>query len=159
MARLWARTTTYDSVEVGDELPILVKWETSETIERFAGLVGVGDKAGTTHGDPPGKDHGMDSPGADGVDLGEARQAPSQALVSYVTELLEKGFPLSRITASGSSLSLQLMAPVNAEDTISLSGEVVAKRQQGGFNLVECSVRIDNQDNQVVAQATALVSL
>ena len=159
MARLWARTTTYESVQVGDELPILVKWETPETIERFAALVGVEDRAGATHGNPSADAEGVDSPRADGVEADEARQAPSQALVSYVTELLEKGFPLSRIMAEGSSLSLRLMAPVKAEDTISLSGVVAAKRQQEGFNLVECSVHIENQDNQVVAQATAVVSL
>ena len=39
MARLWARTTTFDSVNVGDELPILVKWETADTIARFAALL------------------------------------------------------------------------------------------------------------------------
>ncbi len=32
MARLWAMTTTFGSVNVGDQLPILVKWETQETI-------------------------------------------------------------------------------------------------------------------------------
>ena len=159
MARLWARTTSFESVEVGDELPILVKWETSETIERFAALVGVGEKAVAANGDRPAEDHGMDSHRTDGAEIEEAWQAPSQALVSYVTELLEKGFPLSRIIAEGSSLSLRLMATVKAEDTISLSGEVVAKRRQEGLNLVECSVRIENQDNLLVAEATAVISL
>ena len=56
--------------------------------------------------------------------------APAQALLSYVTELLEKGFPLPSITAQGSSLTLQVFAPVQAEDTISLAGRVVAKGQQ-----------------------------
>ena len=51
------------------------------------------------------------------------------------------------------------MATVKAEDTISLSGEVVAKRRQEGLNLVECSVRIENQDNLLVAEATAVISL
>jgi hypothetical protein len=38
MARLWARTVSFESVRVGDQLPILVKWETRETIERFLAL-------------------------------------------------------------------------------------------------------------------------
>ena len=59
MARLWARTTSFESVEVGDELPILVKWETSETIDRFTALVGVGEKAVAADGDQPAEDHGM----------------------------------------------------------------------------------------------------
>ena len=35
MPRLWAKTVTYDSVSVGDQLPILAKWETEETIAGF----------------------------------------------------------------------------------------------------------------------------
>ena len=159
MTRLWARTTTYDSVERGDELPILVKWETSGTIAGFASMVREGEMACEVSDNSPAGDCHNDSPGTGGVNPQMAGQAPSQALFSYVTELLEKGFPLSRITASGSSLNLRLLSPVMAEDTISLSGEVVAKRQVEGLNLVECSIRIENQENQIVAEATAVVSL
>ena len=115
MARLWARTTTFASVNVGDELPILVKWETAETIARFAALLGPESER---------PDESADSEPA------AAPPAPAPALLSYVTELLEKGFPLPSITAQGSSLTLQVFAPVQAEDTISLAGRVVAKGQQ-----------------------------
>ena len=96
MARLWARTTTFDLVNVGDELPILVKWETAETIARFAALL---------RPEPEGPDQAPDSV------LEAPPTAASQALLSYVTELLEKGFPLPSITAQGSSLTLQVFAP------------------------------------------------
>ena len=36
MATLWVKTTTYESVEVGDDLPILVKHESQETIDSYA---------------------------------------------------------------------------------------------------------------------------
>ena len=93
MARLWARTTSFESVNVGDELPILVKWETEETIATFASLA-----SGEAAERVPAKDEEGDTAG---------RAVASQALVSYVTELLEKGFPLPSIAARGSSLSLQ----------------------------------------------------
>ena len=144
MARLWARTTTFASVNVGDELPILVKWETAETIARFAALLAP---------ESEGPDQAPDSEPA------AAPTAASQALLSYVTELLEKGFPLPSITAQGSSLTLQVFAPVQAEDTISLAGRVVAKRQRDGLNLVECLISIENQDNRLVGEATATISL
>ena len=144
MARLWARTTTFDTVEVGDELPILVKWETSETIDTFASLVSVRpeqdeeEAAGEQECDP---------------------SLASQALVSYTTELLEKGFPLPSITARGSALSLRALGQVNPEDTISLSGSVVDKQREGESGWVDCLVRIENQENVVVAEATARIVL
>ena len=145
MARLWARTTSFESVSVGDELPILVKWETEDTIARFASLVSpeVGEDNGTLEEDG-------DSSGAG---------AASQALVAYVTELLEKGFPLSSIVARGSSLSLRVFEPVKPEDTISLVGRVADKGSRDGINFVECLVRIENQDNVPVAEARAVIVL
>ena len=137
MARLWARTTTFDTVNPGDELPILVKWETSDTIRQFRSLV---------------CEDGKDEPTqADTGDSGELAMA-SQALVAYVIELLEKGFPVAAIVAEGSALSLKTFGPVNAEDTISLSGTVTGKRSEGQVNTVECLVTIENQDNVVVAE-------
>ena len=77
LARLWARNTTFESGSVGDELPILVKWETEETIKKFRELATpeqTGESPGTPDSDHP--------------------PAACQALISYATELLEKGFPL-----------------------------------------------------------------
>lgn len=144
MARLWARTTTYDSVNAGDELPILVKWETDDTIRQFRSLVS--------------EDYEESPVGSDFAESG-ALPLASQALVAYVIELLEKGFPIAAITAEGSSLSLRTFNPVKAEDTISLSGEVTGKHSEGEVNSVECLVAIENQDNEVVAEAAARIAL
>ncbi len=114
MARLWAMTTTYESVNVGDQLPILLKWGTAAT---------------------------------------------PQALTDYVVELLAKGFPPPGVQGEGGRLELQTLAPALAEDTISLSGEVVEKREAAGRQLVECRVVVENQDGQRVAEATAVVAL
>ncbi len=144
MARLWARTTTFDSVNAGDELPILVKWETDDTIGQFRSLV---------------LEYGEEEPmQPDTAESGALAMAP-QALIAYVIELLEKGFPVATIMAKGSSLSLKTFNPVNAEDTISLSGAVTGKQVEGEVNSVECVVTIENQDNVVVAEATARIAL
>ena len=145
MARLWARTTTFESVNIGDELPLLVKWETAETIEQFGALAGS-----VRNGEEEAPDEAGPSASA---------QAATQALVSYVTELLEKGFPLPAIAARGSSLTLRLIEGVKSEDTICLSGRVVGKDQPSGLNTVECLIRIENQDNRPVAEATAFIAL
>ena len=147
MARLWAKTTTFESVSIGDELPIVVKWETSDTIEAFLKFLSPHDAGGAGGGEEAGEDPLRST------------EAASQALVSYATELLEKGFPLPNIVASGSSLNLKLVVPVKPEDSISMSGRVVDKVQADGLNLVKCLVVIENQDNQLVAEATATISL
>ena len=144
MARLWARTTTYDSVAVGDELPILVKWETEDTIGGLASLV---------------KEQSVDNEGEEATGADTGLVVASQALVSYTTELLEKGFPLPSIMANGSVLSLRVTGAVKPEDTISLSGRVVGKQQEGAINSVNCLILIENQDNVPVAEVKARIAL
>lgn len=142
LARLWAKNTTFDYVSIGDELPILVKWETAETIDKFRQFV-FAEK---------------DETGAEPTGCANAAAA-SQALLSYATELLEKGFPLQSITAYGSRLSLTVLTQVMPEDTISLSGHVVGKRVEGSHNAVECMIRVENQDNELVAEVNATIAL
>ena len=43
-------------------------------------------------------------------------------------------------------------------DVISFSGSVVDKREEGGLRLVECRVRVENEQEQVVARVIATVS-
>ncbi|MFQ6029226.1 MAG: hypothetical protein ACE5Q6_17245 [Dehalococcoidia bacterium] len=45
------------------------------------------------------------------------------------------------------------------EDTISLTGRVVDKREEADQRLVECEVFIDNQEGQTIARAVAVISL
>ncbi len=133
MATLWAKTVTFESVNLGDRLPIVIKWETQESIERFNAQVGVG-----------------------AADAGSLAPA---AVLSYVKELLEKAFPPESISAPGSTLEMELPAPVMADDTISLSGTVVAKRGEGATGLVECQIIIENDRQQAVGQAVAVIAL
>ncbi|MFQ6029227.1 MAG: hypothetical protein ACE5Q6_17250 [Dehalococcoidia bacterium] len=90
MARLWAKTATFESISVGDTLPILVKWETRDTISGFAALLAAGDSADNI------KASTGDETEAEAL---SGRSAPAQALLAYVTELLEKAFPVTRIMA------------------------------------------------------------
>ena len=173
MARLWAMTTTYESVNVGDTLPILVKWETAFTIGRFAAAVAAEqakrEKIESGLASPEsGEASPPDAAGYAGEEAEEAEEAedaeadtlvPELALISYVTELLDKGFPPPGIQAEGSRLDFQSLAAVRLEDTISVAGQVVDKREADGVRLVECRVALENQDGQRVAEATAVVAL
>ena len=138
MARLWAMTVNFDTVAVGDTLPVLIKWETEESISRYA----------TLHGQVNGED---DGPAPDAL--------PAQTVDGYITELLSKGFPPERLDTEGSSVAVEHLQPVRANDTISLSGRVVDKQTADGLRLVECAVAVENDRGEPVARARAIVSL
>ena len=138
MARLWAMTVDFDTVAVGDTLPVLIKWETEESISRYAALHGQGSKEGE----------------------GPAPEAlPKHTVDGYITELLSKGFPPERLEAEGSSIAVEHLQPVRANDTISLSGRVAKKRTLEGLRIVECDVSVENDRGEPVARARAVVSL
>ena len=135
MARLWAMTVDYDAVAVGDTLPVLIKWETEESIQRYAAIHEEAD------------------------DGALAESLPARTVDGYVTELLSKGFPPERLEAEGSVINVEHLLPVRANDTISLSGRVVDKYTADGLRMVECAVAVENDRREPVARARAVVSL
>ena len=136
MARLWAMTVDFENVAVGDTLPVLIKWETEDTILRYNSLhVEVGD------------------------DDEFPETLPQKTVESYIIELIGKGFPPERLDAGGSKVDVEHLLPVVAGDTISLSGSVVDKRVSDGLQLVECAVAVENDRGEPVARATAVISL
>jgi acyl dehydratase len=149
MPRLWAKTVDYHTVSVGDYLPILVKWETSESIRRLAAQFGAAsDREGNeadVYGDELAAEH---------------LALPGPAIAAYVTEALEKAFPRDRVAADGSSVEVDFLQPIRADETISISGEVVDKREEAGLRLVECRIVIEKEENrEVAATVRAIVSL
>lgn len=140
MPRLWSQTVTFDSVSVGDELPILVKLGTEDAICSAGIRLNPGAEAETStpidDADPPAPD-----------------------LFALLLELLGKGFPMENIQAEGSSLNIESLQPIAAADTISLTGRVVDKREQGELKVVTCRMVVENQDGQTLAEASAEVSL
>lgn len=136
MARLWAKTIDFASVAPGDQLPILVKWETEETINQFGKQFGA-----------------LANPSVPSFDVS------GPALVAYLAELLEKGFPITNIQAEGSSLELELLRPVAAGDTLVLSGRVVSKQEVQGQRVVGCELIVENQAGETVCVAAATVCM
>lgn len=142
MPTLWARTVSFESINPGDQLPIVIKWETAESIQRYNARAA------------PDSPEELPEDSAEDSDAGPA--LASSVLVAYVKELLAKAFPLESISAPNSRLELEQTAPVRAEDTISLSGKVVSK---GGYGLVECEIVIENHRQEVIGRAAAVVNL
>lgn len=148
MARLWAMTATYPTVQVGDHFPVVVKWETAESIHRYlsrnptaaaATADTAADPASATATDPP--------------------QVPPAMLAAYIRELIEKGLPLPPEPPDAFQLDLQTHAPVWAMDTVSLSGRVTGKRETAGRQWIDCQVTIENQDGLLIAAAAVSAAL
>ena len=150
MATLWARTVSFESINPGDQLPIVIKWETVESIRRSR--TRAAPDLQNDSGEDTGEDFGEDTGGD--PDAGPA--LPWSVLAAYVKELLAKAFPPESIDAPGSRLDLKLALPVRAEDTISLSGKVVSKGVDG---LVECEIVIENHRQEAIGRAAAVVKL
>lgn len=146
MPTLWAKTVSFESINPGDQLPIVIKWETVESIQRFNARAASDIQ----------EDSQQDSQEDSDVDSETEPALHSSVLVAYVKELLAKAFPPESITAPASRLDLELIALVRAEDTISLSGKVVSKRENG---LVECEIVIENHRQETIGRAAAVVTL
>ena len=150
MATLWARTITYDSVQEGDELPILVKHESQETIDLYARYAPAG----------PRKDwhnlHTDEEYAKKGIFGGTVNMGV--ATVAYVAELLEKAFPLKYVLGAGSKLEMRATQPVRAGDTITFTGTVTGKVEKDGQKYVECEVTGTSQSDTLVARARATIA-
>ena len=134
MARLWAMTATYESVRAGDELPVVVKWETAESLARFRGQTGLAAAE-------------------------EDVTVPVEMLAGYVRETLEKGLPIPPEPADALRLDWQSLSAIPAGEVISISGRVTDKGEKDGRRWVECRVVVENQEGQKAATATAVVTL
>ena len=138
-------TVSFQSINLGDQLPIVIKWETVESIKRFNA------RAQADNHEDLGRDLDEDSDAEPTLD--------ESVLLAYVKELLAKAFPSESITSPASRLDLELTAPVKPEDTISLSGKVVSKREDGVGGLVECEIVIENHRQETIGMAAAVVVL
>ena len=151
MPKLWAKTLSYDAVQVGDDLPILVKHESQETIDQYARL------ASTAPRDNWNNLHTDEEYAKGGIFGGTVNMGV--ATVAYVAELLEKGFPLQGLMGEGSQLEMRATAPIRVGDTVTFTGQVTGKGEEAGKGWVECEVTGANQDDVVVARARARVPL
>ncbi len=140
---LWAQTVSFELVEPGDVLPVVIRWETEESIARVNSRWQA--ERELENGEPAG-------------------ELCEEAVGEYVVELLGKGFPAERVAAPESSLEVEMAGSVRAGDIISLSGRVVSKREVDGFGLVECAVVVAAQEGdvgeeRVIGTARAWVAL
>ena len=126
MPNLWARTANYDNISVGDDLPIVVKFEFRPPVQ-----------SGETVNEDP-------------VD--------TTKLSAYVNELLLKAFPPDNVADGNTTIETEILTDFLPGDTVSLSGQVVAKSDTDGKRTVECQVVVESEAGETVAKAKAVIS-
>ncbi|MBC8281302.1 MAG: hypothetical protein H8E48_10985 [Chloroflexi bacterium] len=132
MPTLWAQTSTFQNISVGDDLPILVKFEFRMPIPDGAGALAI-------------------SPKEEPVD--------AEKLTGYVKELLLKGFPSESVNGEDTVIEISDLTIFLPGDTVSLSGQVVGKLEEGGLKTVECQITVESEKGDALAIGHAVVSL
>ncbi len=130
MATLWAQTAEYDSISVGDDLPIVVKFEFRA---------------------PANAKEGFDAP--------EEEPVGTEKLTAYVKELLLKAFPPDSVNNEDTAIEVEILVDFLPGDTVSVCGSVIGKSDSGGKRAVECQVTVESHEGETVAKALAVVSL
>jgi len=146
-----AATVTFDSIQAGDELPSLQKTETQETINTYAEVshrLETRERArANLH-----TDEGF-------AEAGIFAGTVSQGVVTcaYLTELLQLAFPMRSVL--NGTFSMRALEPFRPGDTVTFTGKVLDKREEGGKRLVDVELTGTNQLGQAVASAKATVPL
>ena len=148
---LSADRVTWDSIQVGDELPQVVKQETQETINEYWRLAQDRRKNW--------KSLHMDEQYARERTIFGATVNMGVATVGYCAEMLQRAFPLKSIFAPGARLEMKATNPIHAGDTVTLSGRVAAKREESGQRLVDVEFTGVNQLGVTVAAGRATLVL
>lgn len=144
------RGIAFDSINLGDELPPFTIAENQETINS-ARLVLDDEEPPprNIHTDPEFAKSGMF---AGTVNAGVTTMA-------YIAQMLEQWFPASAFYNNG-RLLYKAIEPFRPGDTVTFTGSVTAKREEGGRKIVECEIKGTNQQGRLmgVAEATLVLS-
>lgn len=142
---------TFESATVGDDLPVLQKTETQETIDTYTRLI-VQRRPRTFQSNNLHTDQQF-------ADQGIFRGTVNYGVVTaaFMMELLQKAFPFQSV--QGCSLNMRALEPVRAGDTVTLSGRVLDKRVENGVRVVDVEISGVNQLGQSVAAAKATLPL
>ncbi|MBI4338426.1 MAG: MaoC family dehydratase [Chloroflexi bacterium] len=151
MSTITASKATFDSLQVGDELPKLQKTETQESINSYGPL--------NRRGEPPatvGRNlHTDEEYARQGIFAGTVNQGV--VTCAYMVETLQLAF--STRSVLNSTFTMRALEPFRPGDVVTFGGAVLAKREEGGKRLVDVEVRGVNQMGQTIATAMVTVPL
>ena len=131
MPTLWAQTSNFQNISVGADLPIMEKFEFRMPIPDGAGALAI-------------------SPREEPVD--------TEKLTGYVKELLLKGFPAGSVNSDNTTIEVEISTAFLPGDTVSLSGQVVGKSEEGVAPTVACEITVESEKGAMLAAGRAQVS-
>ena len=147
---LLASTVSFESTQVGDQLPTVQRPITKAIIDQFNGMDMPGHEPG-----PTSLLHVDEEFAKAGIFVGTVHNGV--AGVAYMVQLLQQAFPTRSILDS--TFSERAIEPKRPGDTITYSGKVLDKREEDGKRLVDVEVSGINQLGQPVAAAKATIPL
>jgi acyl dehydratase len=134
----------YDDIQVGDEIPELVKKPTTRQLVKYAGASGDYYEIHYDH------DFAVKSGLKDGVIVHGLLSA------GWLAQLLTDWLP-SPLAMKKFGVSYRAMA--RPGDTITCKGVITSKYEKDGLNLVDCDIHAENQRGEKCAIGTATVAL
>ena len=144
---------TWDSVQVGQELPILVRTETQEEINNYLKL----NERGRNRQFESKNLHVDEEFAKTGIFAGTVNYGVTTC--GFMLECLQQVFPTQALYTAGSSFTMRAIEPIRSMDVIVYSGRVTGKRTEGGKRLVDVDLIGTNQLKQGVATAKATVAM
>ncbi|MBI3327733.1 MAG: dehydratase [Nitrospinae bacterium] len=138
------KTLYYDDVNLGDDIPTLVKKPTTQQLVKYAGASGDYYQIHYDH-------HFAVNAGLkDGVIVHGLLTA------GWMAQMLTDWLP-SPMALKKFGVSYRAMA--RPGDTIACKGKIVNKYEKGGEHLLECEIAAENQRGEQCAVGTATVAL
>ncbi|MBI4203334.1 MAG: MaoC family dehydratase [Chloroflexi bacterium] len=152
MSTVTAAHITWESIQVGDELPKLQKTETQETINNYGALNRRDPTPRPTRG---ANLHTDEEYAKQGIFAGTVNMGV--VTCAYMMETLQLAFPTSNLL--NGAFSMRALEPFRPGDLVTFGGRVLDKRVEGGKRLVDVELSGVNQLGQTVATAKATVPL
>ena len=154
MTTLTASEVSFDSIQVGDELPKLQKTESQETINGYGALNRRGPAPASTCKNL----HTDEEYARQGIFVGTVNQGV--VTCAYMVEALQLAFPTKSVLSG--SFNMRALEPFRPGDVVTFGGVVLAKRAEGGpdrSGLVDVEVSGVNQMGQTIATAKVTMPL
>lgn len=132
------------AVDPADQLALVTKFETQETIDQYAELTRVRPRfSASLHSDP---DFAQRTIFGGTVNMGVATAA-------YCSEAIERTFGPEVLLKPGATLEYKGIRPVRAGTNLSLEGRVVERNQ----DVTQCEIRVFNDEKTLCGLAIAEV--
>lgn len=140
---------TFDTIQVGDDLPSFEIGETQETINGARLIVDdTHETPRNIHTDPEFAKEGLF---AGTVNAGVTTMA-------YVNTMLEQWFPANNFY-DGGGLVFKAIDPFRPGDTVVFTGKIADKREEDGKKIVDCKIEGHNQLGKIMGVAEATLVL